>query len=397
MHTGQAFFLLMMLTLPGGTFAAQDDVVLGKPSPIRPSAREQETLVLDSGTQLRQQPRPDSPVLEILEMSVELPVLERRDGWIKVRFGVWQGWVHPGVDPAAAAGNLSFSLAPDDQRLLHARVLLGEGVESRPLGPFVLYSDVRDEPLLAWLGSVAIDIFRAYRERFGLDPGSEVHEIVVLFADEADYRSFVSVESRIAQADSRGYTSEGLSVLFTGEHDRASLVSVFIHELTHLLNRRVFRSETPPWLEEGIAEDLAFSRVDQQGQIQLGTLAGASLQGLADRYSHGEPRAHVSALIAAWATPSRPDLATLVTMDWDDFIHPGNRAIHYAASAMMVRYFLDGGKEGLRRGFSEFLREVSHADLSGSVSLWEDLAATPQEIEKDLHRFVLKEARAYGL
>jgi len=398
MKTQGLLILSLTLTMPEFAGSAQDEeTVLGKPSPIQPSNREQETLVLEAGAQLRQQPRYRSPVVEILPMSLELPVLDRHGSWVKVRFGTWQGWVHPGGNRSTTGQELSSSLGPDDQRLLGARSLLDEEVEPRTLGPFTLYSDVIDEELLEWLSAVAWDVLRAYRERFGLDPGSPVGEVVVLFADEADYRDFEAAEARIAKTNSRGYTSEGLSVLFMGESDRTSLVSVFIHELGHLLNRRVIRSVAPPWLEEGMAEDLAFSQVTDQGLIRLGTLAGEQRQGHDDRYSISEPRAHVEALIAAWKSPTRPDLDTLTTMDWGDLIRPEDRAIHYAESAMLLRYFMDGGEQNLRRGFRRYLSAVAKADLAASVSLWDEVGAGPEEVELGLYRFVSNQARAHGL
>lgn len=292
---------------------------------------------------------------------------------------------------------LHLSLKPDEDRLLRARSLLRSVAEPRPLGPFTLYTDVDDEELLTWLGAVAWDVPRAYRERFGLDPGTEVREVLVVFADEASYRRFEAAEERIAKADTRGYTSEGLSVLFTGEHGRTSLVSVFIHELTHLLNRRVFRAEISPWLEEGMAEDLAFSQVTPLGQIRLGTLAGVQRGGIEDRYALSEPRAHLAQLRRSWSNPTRPDLDSLVIMDWAEFIRPDNRAIHYAASAMLLRYLIDGGEPDLRQGFHRYLAAVSIAELPLSVSLWEFLDIGPEKVEAGLYRFVSAQAQANGI
>jgi len=263
--------------------AQTEETVLGKPSAIQPSMDDQETVALEAGARLREQPRFDSPVLEILGVSLELPVLDHQGSWVKVRFGAWQGWVQRGGEGAAPLQEISLPLGPDEERLLRARTLLGVDVEPRPLGPFTLYTDVEDENLLDWLSAVAQDVFRAYRERFGLDPGSVTREVLVVFAGEADYRRFEAAEDRIAKADSSGYTSEGLSVLFAGDHARTSLGSLFIHELTHLLNRRVFRAEVPPWLEEGMAEDLAYSRLTPKGQIRLGTLAEVQPTGPAAR------------------------------------------------------------------------------------------------------------------
>ena len=83
----------VILALAGATQATQDEeTILGTPSNIRPSGHESETLVLAAGARLRQQPRGDSPILEILDTSLELPVLDRLGPWVQVRFGSWQGW-----------------------------------------------------------------------------------------------------------------------------------------------------------------------------------------------------------------------------------------------------------------------------------------------------------------
>lgn len=394
---GQLLLFLLPLSSVLADVVQEEETVLGKPSPIQPANRDRETVLLEAGSRLHQEPRAASPILEILEISIELPVLQRRGSWVKVRLGSWNGWVLTSEDPSTGDPALPLSITPDQDRLARARALLGGARGPLPLGPFTLYTDVEDLELLDWLGAVAIDSLRAYRERFGLDPGTENQEVVVLFTDESDYRDFVSAEARIAEVESRGYTTEGLSVLYTGQYSRTSLASVYLHELVHLLNRKVFRSETSPWLEEGMAEDLAFSQVTAKGEIRLGTLAGVARQGLGEGYASSEPRAHVAALAASWVAADRPDLRALVNLQWDEFIHPDQRAIHYAESAMFLRLLLDGGEADLAQRFLEYLDTVSTAELQPTVSLWETLKIPPEELDKKLHRFVLARARAYGL
>lgn len=394
---GSLALTLILLSPGAGESRQTEETVLGKPSAIQPSKSDQETLALEAGSRLREQPRTDAPVLEILTTSLELPVLDRQGSWVKVRFGTWQGWVQRSDKGPDAGQELTVSFMPDEQRLLRARSILGTEVEPRTLGPFTLYSDVADDKLLDWLSVVARDVLRAYRERFGLDPEADAREVLVIFAEETDYRRFEAAEERIAKADSRGYTSEGLSVLFTGEHTKTSLVSVFIHELTHLLSRRVFLAEVAPWLEEGMAEDLAFSRVTAEGRIRLGTLAGVQYQGLDERLPPSGPGAHLAALIASWAGPTRFDLPSLVAMHWEEFIQPDSRALNYAASAMLLRYFSDGGEEDLRQGFLLYVAAVSEAQLPATVSLWKTLGASPGEVEEGFFRFVQGQARARGI
>ena len=392
------FLLLAAVVLPTWSIPTQDDeIILGRHSPIQSPQGDEPTRIFDSGSQIRQQPSFDSPVVEILKTAVELPVLDQRGPWFKIRFGSWQGWVNVGDTRPRSESLASQSFDPDDERLQRARSLLDSTVEPTKLGPFTLFTDVSDPDLLGWLAVVAADVPRAYRERFGLDPQLMNREIVVLFNHESDYREFVAAEARVAGTESRGYTSEGLSVLFLGDHDKTSLVSVFIHELAHLLNRKVFRSANPPWLEEGLAEDLAFCQVSRRGEIQLGTLAGDSAQGLVGSYSDSEPRAHVAALVDNWAKPSRPDLTTLINLSWEDFVRPENRAIHYAQSALLIRYLLDGAEKATQQRFRRYLLEASQADLPDSISMWESLDVGPHEVEAELYRFLLLQARAHGL
>ncbi len=390
--------LSLILTLAGVTQADQEEeTLLGRPSTIQPSGHDSETILLIAGARLREQPRSDSPILEILDTPLELPVLDRQGSWVKVRFGNWQGWFRPSHGDPGQGEELPFSFETDDERLLGAHSLLRGNVDPRPLGPFILYTDVVDDELLDWLSAVAWDVLRAYRERFDLDPGSPSREVVVLYAEEADYRVFEAADSRIAMAHSRGYTSEGLSVLFSGSHSRESLVSILIHEITHLLNRRVFPIMTPPWLEEGMAEDLAFCRVNEEGQIRLGTLAGETTEEFENWFSLSGPIAHLAALFASWSSPTPPDLETLVNMSWADFIKPEVRELHYAQSAMLLRFFADGGNRNLKAGYRRYLEAVAEAELATSPSLWDTLGAGPEQVETGLYRFVQQQAVANGI
>jgi len=332
-----------------------------------------------------------------LDTSLELPVLDRQGSWVKVRFGSWQGWFSPSDSDPGLGEELPFSLDTDDERLLGAHSLLRGDVEPRPLGPFILYTDVVDNELLDWLSAVAWDVLRAYRERFDLDPASQTREVVVLYAEEADYRVFEAADSRIAMAHSRGYTNEGLSVLFSGSHSRQSLVSILIHEITHLLNRRVFRATTPPWLEEGMAEDLAFCQVTEEGLIRLGTLAGEMTEEFENWFSLSGPIAHLAALFASWSSPPPPDLETLVSMNWADFINPDVRELHYTQSAMLLRFLSDGGNKRLKTGYRRYLEAVAEAELASSPLLWESLGASPDQVGEGLYRFVQQQAAANGI
>lgn len=222
-------------------------------------------------------------------------------------------------------------------------------------------------------------------------------EVVVLFAHEEDYRQFAAAEARIASVHSQGYASEGLAILYTGEHQPSETVSILIHELVHLLNRRVFPAENAPWLEEGLAEDLAFCRVRDDGRLAVGTLSG-DLQDSDTLFpTLTGPTAHLAALYTSWSEPTRPSVAALTEIDQEPFINPETRAIHYAESAFLIRYLLDGGDSESREGFLRYLQRIAASDMPESVSLWQDLESDPGKVESGLYRFVRNQARANGI
>ncbi len=408
--------LLVLWVLAGSLWAGspqEDEIILGKPSSIRSLDRDRETIVLEQGSRLHQLAWSDSPIIEILEATVELPVLDRRGAWVKVRLGSWNAWAFTAGDRPLPTPSLTVG----EQRLLRALRLLGTDSATRPLGPFVLYTDVEDSALLDWLGAIAADVTRAYRERFELDPGSESQEIVVIFAKESDYRDLVSAESFSGETDSFGYTGEALCALYVDGHSRTVLASVFLHELTHLLNRRVFHADIPPWLEEGMAEDLSYSQVNEGGEIRLGTLTGSSpysrqthsvefRQGdltiapqtkLVQSFNEREPRAHLAALASAWAESTGPDLEALIPLEFAEFNRPDRRTLNYTVSAMLVRYLLGGSEDTPRERFLEYLRTMAGAELPSTLSFWDSLQAQPEQLSAELHRFVLAQAEAYGL
>lgn len=372
--------LMAFMATPWST-AQQDETVLGKPSSIQPAAEPEMTTQVPAGARLREQPHRDSAVIEVFESPVELPVLDQQGQWVKVRYGHWLGWVR--IGGGGSEETLAIPANPDIDRLDRALGLLGDDIEPASLGPFTLYSDVTDPLLLDQLSAVAESTVAAYRERFGLEPGSKTKEVVVLFAEEEDYRRFEATELRIAAADSQGHTTEGLSILYTSQQQKDAIRAVLIHELTHLLNRRVFRAEIPPWLEEGMAQDLAFCRVDKDGTLRLGTLSSVET--------------NLAALLEDWKHPTHLDLPEFLSLDLETFIEPEGRPIRYTESAFLVRYFLDGGNDQLRAGFLRYLSRLATSELVESVSLFAELDAEPSTIESALYRFLVSQAKAHGV
>lgn len=396
------FILLVSLTAPvwSPVASAQEDteIILGKRSEISAPADESETIELATGSRLRRHPRSDAEILEILAVPLSLPVIDTRPGWVKVAYGNWHAWVATGMDRDSAGETEPAEIEPGIERLNLARQIMGPGGQIGRLGPFSLYSDVDDAELLGWLSAVAYEIVEAYLDRFGLDPGNRFAEVVVLFADEASYRHFQGVESRrLAGTHSQGYAYHGLAVLPIGDRDRQAVASVLVHELTHLLNRRLFRFDLPPWLDEGLAEDLAYCEIDANGALRLGSLGGRLVTGPSGDWTLSGAPAHLALLLSSWDTPARPPLALLTTTDRIEFIEPDSRSLLYAESAFLVRLLLDASGSKMRDRFRHYLELVRANELLGSVDLWTVLEVVPEELEPRLFRFANSQAVAAGI
>ena len=163
------------------------------------------------------------------------------------------------------------------------------------------------------------------------------------------------------------------------------MAAVLVHELAHLLNRRVFEAPIPPWLEEGLANDLAFCRIDARGHTRLGSLGGRSAVIEQPEYDQGgfirlDRRVHLTGPMASlravqerWRTAEAPSVARLTDLVWSEFTDPMDRSLRYAASAFLVRYLLDsGGDSGdgeLAAGFRSFLQSVAAGGPAGVEQL----------------------------
>ncbi len=396
MRTLGSTILLLTLVVAARLSAGQEEEkVLGTPSTIQPSELNPHTISVQPGTRIRQQPRRDSVVLEIIDLSLQLPVIERRANWVKTRYRSWQGWIELPAGESASEGVSSSLPEPDGALPERARELLATGSRTARLGPFALYTDVQDAALLDWLSAAADSVLTTYRGRYHLDPGSGFSELVLLFSAESSYRHLASEVLGTAEAFSNGYTRDGISVLFTSTDGRQETVSALVHELTHLLNRRVFGAGMPPWLDEGLAEDLAYCRVDARGRLLLGTLGGETTTAADQTRISTGPRAHLATLLAAWRSPNPPSIAQLPLLERADFLQSGSRSLHYAESAFLVRLLLDDADH--RPRFLGYLGELAASELVESVSLWDALGVAAATLEPEFFRFVTAQARAYDI
>ncbi|HVS03734.1 MAG TPA: hypothetical protein VMT16_13270, partial [Thermoanaerobaculia bacterium] len=252
----------------------------------------------------------------------------------------------------------------------------GSPVATRSLGPFRLRTDLDDEETLAHLDAVAAALPAAWSGRFGQRLGSEPSGEVLLFARDGDFRGFLG---GAADASVAGNAVGDQVALAAAGRPRDELVAVLVHELSHLLARQAFGPALPPWLEEGLAEELAMSRLDRKGRLQPGTLRGVArsrrLGTVSDRETaHYEVTidgalAAVQALLAAQRRGAAPALGELLELPADVFVLAQGRRERYTASAMFVRFLLDGERGRLRAPFHGFLAAVAAGGSADGAAL----------------------------
>lgn len=354
----------------------------------------QTRVAVDEGVRLRTAPDTGASHLSVVDAPTELPVLERRGPWVRITYSGRSGWVrlsadgaaHPdgtllpvaelppspdGVVPAPqgtgfAAGSEEASRA--DRRARAERVL---GPSETKLGPFDLLTDVEDPSLLARIEPLAGSVTAVFEQRFGVAVSApRPGEAVLLFARESDYRSFAAQEDDPwAEQGLAGHSGGGLAVLFVGDRKAGEVASLLVHELTHLIAHRTLRAELPPWLDEGMAEDLGSSRIDPQGGIEPGTVSGGvttrdTRQPIGEGRVRVERRTEISggraALLRLAQAADRGDLPSLehlVSLSHEGFLTSPERALEYPLSGFFVRFLLD--RRASAEAFRGFLAQVA--------------------------------------
>lgn len=279
---------------------------------------------------------------------------------------------------------------PDPGRLARARRLLGADAVAGSLGPYVVYTDLRDPERLAWLGRVAGRFEEAYRARTGRVPIGVPAEVVVLFAEEADYQSFQREERQLAPLASRGHSGYGIVALWDGGRSRLDIASTLVHELAHLVNRRALGPLLPSWLDEGLADELAVCEIDEEGRILPGTLAGVRVK--AGRfYRVFGARASLLALVQEIEQGRLPPLPRLHDLAWEEFMG-SEGGLHYIHAAFWIRYLWDGDDGIHATGFRAFLAAVADGKPATGEALRGHLGRSWEELDAGFRAWVLRQA-----
>lgn len=179
-----------------------------------------------------------------------------------------------------------------------------------------------------------------------------------------------------------GHAGSGVVAFFAGERSRTEVARTFLHELTHLLNRRALAPQLPPWLEEGLAADLGtFWMEEAEGPAhpRLFGLEGFVIRGI---------DSSVTRVGRELEAGSLPSLGDLLHLDAESFYAPQVSPRNYAHSLLFIRYLLDGGDPDLAQGFRAFLREVSWGRPQTGGDFLEHLGVSGEALEAGFRRWV---------
>lgn len=284
------------------------------------------------------------------------------------------------VDPVTPAIPIEVTPGAVDASFASKPPALPSNFPLRSLPPFMLFTDVHDERLLATLGEVAAAVPADFGARFGLRPRAKGS--LVLFAQSLDFRQWLDQQGGGGDHAVEGFSRAGVAALAVGDLRDDDVSALLVHELAHLLTRAAVGRQLPPWLEEGLAEEMSISRRDTAGRTLAGTLrARSSLRNTAaiptpGRVMYERTISGPAAALVALVRGPRPALAELVPMPWSSFSAARGRAERYAASAFFVRYLLDGDKGRWREPFLAFLAAAA-TGAPADVAALERALGTP--------------------
>lgn len=244
---------------------------------------------------------------------------------------------------------------PDPEQLASALETLGSEGRPSTVGPYSLYTDVESPDLLDGLDRVAGRLERLYVERYGVTPLGEAGEAVILFAQQEVYEEYESAQRRVSGLHAGGFAGNGLVALWRGDRRPEEVAGTLVHELVHLLNRRAIGPALSPWLDEGIADDLAESRFDEEWRLHPGELGGSEVVSDSSRSFSGG-RASLALLQLALEKGELQPLERLTALDWEAFVLSDLRGRNYAHASFLVRFLCSGE---LASGWRSFLAHIA--------------------------------------
>jgi SH3 domain-containing protein len=354
-------------------------------------------LWLQPGDLLRARPSRAAAVVAEVSVIANVSVLAAQDEWRRVRWHGQEGWIRE--RPRAARPPLGSAVEPvrpvggrvaAPELLAAAREVLAAGdsgvaggdFETRKLGPYALLTEVDEPALLILLDRAAGAVEGAYRSRYGLALAGAPAETVVLFRRRRSYEQYLALTG--GPASETGHFAGGVVALYREGRLLEDVRTTLVHELVHALGRRGLGPALPPWLDEGMADDLAESRIGASTGVEAGTVSGTTLRSGSFFEVHGG-EASRELLRRELARGSLVPLARLVAMEDADFHALRPAGLGYAEASFFVRYLLAGE---LAAPFRGFLRDVASGVPPAPEALAAALGRSWEELDAGLAEWV---------
>ena len=248
---------------------------------------------------------------------------------------------------------------------------MGESVGQLDCGPYSLLTDVSDERLLTTCARLGRLLEVAYRERYGLHPVGEPRGMILLFSSREGFARFVRKYGRLPSGYA-GFTraSRGIVALHVQGLEPQTMAQALVHELTHLLHRRVFGPDMPPWLSEGLADGIGDT---------------ASADGIEELEGFRGVKAQRQRLLWAYSTGRARDLRSLVELQRGQFDRDPV-SFDYEQSALLVRFLLVDQELSVR--FTSFLARLAGASPHRVDLLTQQLGVGWEELESRFRQWL---------
>lgn len=356
-------------------------------------------LWLPAGVPIHRHPEAgDEPLARTLAR-VAAVVLDDRGEALRVRAGPLEGWVRqeelvarlPGGGERGPRPPLPLPAQRGDQALLErALAHLPPTARRGRLGAYDLVTGVEDGALPARLARRLDGLERLYAERYGLRPLGGPAETIVLFDDEVAYRGYAAGVPGVAGLDSAAHTASGVVALYRGARRPEEVGASLVHEIAHLLNRRAIGPALPPWLDEGIAAELAFSDTDATGRLLPGSLGGRFARAEREVHTVGG-RAALIGVLFAHAEDRLTPLGELLEMEREAFVERGAPA--YAQSAFFVRFLLDPATPRRAAAFRSYLAGIAAGGPATPEALLVALGTDAARLDAEMGRWLAERRR----
>lgn len=295
------------------------------------------------GAKLLEDPRPGAALVMETRKLRDYRVVERRGSWARLVLSVIDdeeitAWVDLAAERDMSQPPLGNEPDPPKpqkaapataEQIAAVMETLEQPMEQFEVGGYTVLMGFRDLEVRA---AVTVELRRMealYRQRYRLEPLGEAAETVVIFDLEDSYRAFQRTAPRLAGLRSAGHSSRGLVALFRGERAMLDVAETLRHEVTHLLNSRAVGPALPPWLEEGLADELSLlSDLDPDDPF------GPYRFQLGNQTLYRGPLAALRLLLESQETGDWVSLQSLLGMDWDQFVRGGRSPLLYAQSTL---------------------------------------------------------------